>query len=206
MNLRKDSHMNRLIKQSLKCAANQVVKFPTYLAMNFNRFNVGSYIENVAYNKADKAYKRHGQKRADFVYQTVKNYGWRLWDDLTNSLNGNQAEYWFRKQFGNEGLNEPLEAGCNQAHEACLKPGPQMWANSVKDDFKTILKKLNDFTHGKKSEKNKGFIVKSMVDMCNMFVAVEPGFYNEERHGKYLPKAEFNSMLQRCGEIISQFG
>ena len=161
--------------------------------MNFRGFDVESYIENVAYNKADKAYKRYGQKRADFVYQTVTNYGWRLWNDLTRNL-------------GNEVLNDTTETSCNQVHEACLKPGPQMWANSVKDDFKTILKKLNDFTKGTKSEKNKGFIVKSMVDMCNIFVAVEPGFYNEERHGKYLPKAEFNSMLQKCGEIVSQFG
>ena len=174
--------------------------------MNFRGFDVESYIENVAYNKADKAYKRHGQKRADYVFQTVKDYGWRLWDDLTNSFNGFYAEIWFRKLFGNEVLNEPLEAGCNQAHEACLKPGPKMWANSVRDDFRIILKKLHDFTHGTKSEKNKGFIVKSMVDMCNIFIAVEPGFYEEERHGKYLPKAEFNSMIKRCDEIISQFG
>ena len=174
--------------------------------MNFRGFDVASYIENVAYNKANKTYKRYGQKRADSVYQTVTNYGWRLWDGLTLSLNDFEAEIWFRKQFGNEVLNEPLEAGCNQAHEACLKPGPQMWVNSVRDDFRIILKKLHDFTKGKKSEKNKGFIVKSMVDMCNIFIAVEPDFYEEERHGKYLPKAEFNSMLQKCGEIISQFG
>lgn len=174
--------------------------------MNFRGFDVASYIENVAYNKANKTYKRYGQKRADSVYQTVTNYGWRLWDGLTRSLNDFEAEIWFRKLFGNEVLNEPLEAGCNQAHEACLKPGPQMWVNSVRDDFRIILKKLHDFTKGKKSEKNKGFIVKSMVDMCNIFVAVEPDFYNENRHGKYLPKAELNSMLQRCGEIISQFG
>ena len=174
--------------------------------MNFRGFDVESYIENVAYNKADKAYKRHGKKRADFVYQTVKNYGWRLWDDLTLSLNDFQAEYWFRKQFGNEVLNDTTETSCNKAHEACLKPGPQMWANSVKDDFKTILKKLNDFTHGKKSEKNKSFIVKSMVDLCNIFVAVEPDFYDENRHGKYMHKSEFDSMLQKCGEIISMFG
>ena len=174
--------------------------------MNFNRFDVASYIENVAYNRANKAYRRHGQMRADSVYQTVTNYGWRLWDDLTNNLNDFDAEIWFRKQFGNEVLNDTKETSCNQAHEACLKPGPQMWANSVKDDFKTILKKLHDFTKGTKSEKNKGFIVKSMVDMCNTFLAVEPDFYNEERHGKYLPKNEFCSMLQKCGEIISQFG
>ena len=194
------------MKPSLKCAANQVWKFQTLLAMNFRGFDVASYIENVAYNKANKTYKRYGQKRADSVYQTVTNYGWRLWDDLTRNLNGFDAEIWFRKQFGNEVLNDTTETSCNQARKACLKPGPQMWANSVKDDFKTILKKLNDFTHGKKSEKNKGFIVKSMVDMCNIFVAVEPDFYNEERHGKYLPKTEFNSMLQKCSEIISQFG
>lgn len=174
--------------------------------MNSNRFNVASYIENVAYNKANKAYKRYGQKRADSVYQMVTNYGWRLWDDLTRNLNDFQAEYWFRKQFGNEVLNDTTETSCEKVHEACLKPGPQMWANSIKDDFKTILKKLNDFTHGKKSEKNKGFIVKSMVDMCNIFVAVEPGFYDENRHGKYMPKSEFDYMLQKCGEIISQFG
>ena len=176
------------------------------LAMISNRFNVASYIEKVAYNKANKAYKRYGQKRADSVYQTVTNYGWRLWDDLTRNLNDFDAEIWFRKQFGNEVLNDTKETSCNQARKACLKPGPQMWANSVKDDFRIILKKLNDFTHGKKSEKNKGFIVKSLVDMCNIFIAVEPDFYDENRHGKYLPKSEFNSMLQKCGEIISMFG
>ena len=81
-----------------------------------------------------------------------------------------------------------------------------MWVNSVKEDYKVILKKLNDFMHGLKSEKNKGIIVKSMVDMCYTFVAVEPDFYDEERHGKYLPKSEFNSMVNKCNEIISQFG
>ena len=54
--------------------------------MNFRGFDVESYIENEAYNKANKAYKRYGQKRADFVYQTVTNYGWRLWNDLTRNL------------------------------------------------------------------------------------------------------------------------
>lgn len=166
-------------------------------------FNVKSYIENVAYNKA---YKRHGQKRADFVYNTYMEIGWRLWDDLTHDLPWYEAEIWMRKQFGNEIMNEPTETSCKPAPKACLKPGPQMWVNSVKEDYKVILKKLNDFLHGLKSEKNKGIIVKSMVDMCHTFVAVEPGFYDEERHGKYLPKSEFNSMLQKCNEIISQFG
>jgi hypothetical protein len=170
------------------------------------KFDVKSYIENVAYNKANKAYKRHGQKRADYVYQTCMENGWRLWDDLTRSLGDFQAEFWFRKQFGNEDMNEPSETSCDHAPKPCLKPGPQMWVNSVKDDYKVILKKLNDFLHGLKSEKNKGFIVKSMVDMCHIFVAVEPGFYNEERHGKFLSKPEFDSMLQKCNEIISKFG
>ena len=31
--------------------------------MNFRGFDVESYIENEAYNKANKAYKRYGQKR-----------------------------------------------------------------------------------------------------------------------------------------------
>lgn len=170
------------------------------------KFDVKSYIENVAYNKANKAYKRHGQKRADYVYNTCINHGWRLWDDLTRSLPWYEAETWMRKQFGNEDLNKPSETSCTSVAKPCLKPGPQMWVNSIKDDYKVILKKLNDFLHGTKIEKNKGIIVKSMVDMCHTFVVVEPGFYNEERHGKYLPKAEFNSMLQKCGEIISQFG
>lgn len=170
------------------------------------KFDVKRYIESVAYKKANKAYKRSGQKRADFVYNTYMRIGWRLWDDLTHDLPWYEAEIWMRKQFGNETMNEPTETSCNQAPKACLKPGPQMWVNSVKDDYKVILKKLNDFLHGLKSEKNKGIIVKSMVDMCHTFVAVEPGFYNEERHGKFLPKSEFNSMLQKCNEIISQFG
>ena len=198
--------MNRLTKQSLKCAANQVVKFPTCLAMSFDRFNVESYIENVAYNRANRAYKRHGQKRADYVYQTYMNIGWRLWDDLTHDLPWYEAEIWFRKQFGNENLIEPSETSCDHAPKPCLKPGPQMWCNSVKDDYKVILKKLHDFLHGTKIEKNKGIIVKSMVDMCYLFTHVTPGFYNEERHGKFLPKSEFNSMLKKCNEIISQFG
>lgn len=169
-------------------------------------FNVKRYIENVAYNKANKAYKKHGQKRADYVYQTYMRIGWRLWDDLTRSLPWYEAEFWFRKQFGNEDLNKSSETSCNKTPKPCLKLGPQMWVNSVKDDYKVILKKLNDFMHGLKSEKNKGIIVKSMVDMCYTFVAVKPGFYDEKRHGKYLPKSEFNSMLQKCNEIISQFG
>lgn len=195
--------MNQSMKSSLKCVLKQVVKSPTLLAMSFN---VKRYIENVAYNKANKAYKRSGQKRADYVYNTYMRIGWKLWDDLTRSLGNFQAEFWFRKQFGNEVLNDTTETSCNKAHEACLKPGPQMWVNSVKDDYKVILKKLNDFLHGLKSEKNKGIIVKSMVDMCHTFVAVEPGFYDEERHGKFLSKSEFDYMINQCKNIISQFG
>jgi hypothetical protein len=170
------------------------------------KFDVKRYIENIAYNKANVAYKRSGQKRADYVYNTCINHGWRLWDDLTRDLPWYEAEIWFRKQFGNEVLNEPSEMSCISVAKPCLKPGPQMWVNSVREDYKVILKKLNDFLHGTKIEKNKGIIVKSMVDMCHTFVAVEPTFYREERHGKYLPKSEFNSMLQKCNEIISQFG
>lgn len=170
------------------------------------KFDVRRYIEDVAYNRANKAYKRHGQKRANYVYNTCMDYGWRLWDDLTHDLPWYEAEIWFRKQFGNEDLNSPSETSCIPEPKPCLKPGPQMWVNSVKDDFKTILKKLDDFLHGTKIEKNKEIIVKSMVDMCNTFVAVEPDFYNEERHDKFLPKSEFNSMMKKCNEIISQFG
>lgn len=195
--------MNQLMKSSLKCVLKQVVKSPTLLAM---KFNVKRYIENVAYNKSNKAYKRHGQKRADFVYQTYMEIGWRLWDDLTHDLPWYEAEFWMRKRFGNEDLNEPSETSCVPVSKPCLKPGPQMWVNSVKDDYKNILKKLNDFLHGLKSEKNKGIIVKSMMDMCYTFVAVEPDFYDEKRHGKYLPKLEFDSMMKKCNEIITQFG
>lgn len=88
--------------------------------MNSNRFDVASYIENVAYNKANKTYKRYGQKRADYVYQTVTNYEAELWDDLTHSLNNFDAEIWFRKQFGNEVLNDTKETSCNQTRKACL--------------------------------------------------------------------------------------
>lgn len=195
--------MNQSMKSSLKCVLKQVVKSPTLLAMNFN---VKSYIESVAYNKANEAYKRHGQKRADFVYNTYMRVGWKLWDDLTHDLPWYEAEIWMRKQFGNEDLNNPSETNCVPVAKPCLKPGPQMWVNSVKDDYKVILKKLNDFLHGLKSEKNKGIIVKSMVDMCHTFVAVEPGFYDEERHGKFLSKSEFDYMINQCKNIISQFG
>lgn len=181
----------------------QVVKSPTLLTM---KFDVKRYIENVAYNRANDAYKKHGQKRADYVYQTYMRIGWKLWDDLTRDLPWYEAEIWFRKQFGNEVFDKSTETSCNKTPKPCLKLGPQMWVNSVKDDYKVILKKLNDFMHGLKSEKNKGIIVKSMVDMCYTFVHVKPTFYDEERHGKYLPKSEFNSMLQKCNEIISQFG
>lgn len=191
--------MNQSMKSSLKCVLKQVVKSPTLLAMSFN---VKRYIENVAYNKANEAYKRNGQKRADFVYNTYMRIGWRLWDDLTRDLPWYEAEIWMRKQFG----NEPTETSCNSVAKPCLKPGPQMWVYSVKDDYKTIIKKLNDFLHGLKSEKNKGIIVKSMVDMCHTFVAVEPGFYDEERHGKFLSKSEFDYMINQCKNIISQFG
>ena len=176
------------------------------IALLTMKFDVKRYIENVAYNKANRAYKRHGQKRADLVYNTYMRIGWNLWDDLTHDLPWYEAEIWMRKQFGNEDLNKSSETSCISVAKPILKLGPQMWANSVKEDYKVILKKLNDFLHGTKIEKNKGIIVKSMVDMCHTFVAVEPGFYSEERHGKYLPKSEFNSMVEQCKNIISQFG
>ena len=191
------------MKSSLKCVLKQVVKSPTLLAM---KFDVKRYIENIAYNKANVAYKRSSQKRADYVYNTCSNHGWRLWDDLTRSLGVFQAEFWMRKQFGNEDLNEPSETSCDQAPKPCLKPGPQMWVNSVKDDFRVILDKLNDLLYSKKEPQNKAKIVPTMIDLCYQFVSVEPTFYREERHGKYLPKNEFDSMLKKCNEIISQFG
>lgn len=165
------------------------------------KFNASGYIENVARNKAREA----SQNRADYVYKKYMEIGSKLWDDLSRKLPWYEAEIWLRKQFGNEDFNKPSKASCNKAKNS-LKPGAELYAYSVKDGFKNILQKYEDFTHGNKSEKNKEIIRKNVAGMCRIFLAVKPMIYDEKRHGKYLPKSEFNSMLGKCSEIISEIG
>lgn len=169
------------------------------------KFDVKSYIENVAYNKANKVYKRHGQKRADYVYQTCMDYGWRLWDDLTRSLYDYQAEFWFRKQFGNEDLNDPSETSCIPAPKASAKTGPECWAKNALHEYSEIIEKVNDSLHGNKGENNAKRQLQNAVSKALDFIDIKPDFYDVERHGKWISKSEFNSMLRNLEEMVAKY-
>lgn len=168
-------------------------------------FDAEKYIESVAYSRANRAYKRAGQSRADYVYETQKNIGMRLWFDLRHDLPWYEAEIWLRKQFGNERGETAEKSAAKPIVKSELRPGPEMYAKSVIDDYKNIVKKVADYEHGNKSENNRKRILKNALNEAQLFLSVEPDFYRAERHGKWLSQSEFNSMLQSCKEIIAKY-
>lgn len=168
-------------------------------------FDAQRYIEKIAYNKANKTFSRHGQNRADSVYnQTVKR-GQRLWAHLTSSLPWYEAEKWLRFYLGNEDcFNRPVQDAKNIS-ETELKPGPECWAKNAIDEFETILKKVDDSLNGSKSEDRRKRQLETAVNNAVNFLAVKPGIYDAKRHGEWISEKKFNSMLGTLKEIVSKY-
>lgn len=168
-------------------------------------FNAQSYIESVAYSKANKAYQRSGQKRADSVYKTYMGSGLKLWAYLTSKMPWYEAEKWLRLKFGNEDtFDRPIQAE-KRVPNSGLKPGAECWAKSVIDDYKSIVKKIADFEHGTKSESNRQRILKNALNEAQIFLSVKPDIYDVGKHGKWISESEFNSMLEKMKETVAQY-
>lgn len=172
---------------------------------SYNRFDVERYVESVARFRAGKALRRHGQSRADYVYQKYIEIGLNLWQDLRQTLPEVDAAIWFPKLFGNQPKFSPAKTSENLISETGLKPGAECYAKSVIDEYKSILKKVADFEHGTKSESNRKRVLKNAVNEAMNFVKVEPSIYRAERHGSWLSKSTFDSMLRKCKEIIAKY-
>lgn len=170
-----------------------------------HRFDAQSYIERMAYSKAEKTYINRGQIEADKVYGKYIKIGQRLWSDLCRSLPWYEAEKWLRLQLGNEDtFDRPIQE-VKKVSDSELKPGPGCWAKSVIDDYKSIVKKVADFEHGTKSESNRQRILKNALNEAQIFLSVKPDIYDENRHGKWISESEFNSMLRTLKEIVAQY-
>lgn len=168
-------------------------------------FDAEKYIESVAYSRANRAYKRAGQSRADYVYETQKNIGMRLWFDLRHDLPWYEAEIWLRKQFGNEYEETAEKSVVKSGSDNGLKPGAECWAKYTIDEYKSILKKVADSVSGNKSENNAKRQLKTAVNNAELFVRVKPDFYDVKRHGEWISESEFNSMLETCKEIVAKY-
>ena len=161
-------------------------------------------IEEIAQERAERNWSRfHDQKRAENLYVSTRTNLWEKAKFIGRSSNmGTAAHFiadWYGKLPREKRERKPVEF-------VPMKPGPELFAFATKDDFRIIWGKLKQVLGGNKSEKNKGIIIKTMVDLCRVFIGVKPEFYNEDQHGKFLPRNEFDMMLGKCNEIITQFG
>lgn len=176
------------------------------MSANFKyTFNADSYVESVAYFKANKAFRSGGQSRADYIYNMMMNNGMTLWHDLTARMSWYEAEKWLRLEFGFEDTFDRPKPSANRVAKQDFKPGAECWADYTINEYKDILKKLSDSLHGNKSGSNAERQLKNAVNNAWLFVQVKPGIYNVERHGKWISESEFSSMLESCKEIISKY-
>lgn len=167
-------------------------------------FNAEKYIESVAYSKADSAYKRSGQKRADFVYDFYMRKGLNLWSDLCAEMPWFEAEKWLRLWFGNEDTFDRPNPTTNDVAKDRAFVGPKAYANSLKDSINSIKNHIEKASR-KASESNRNSELKKALNEAELFLSVSPDFYRVERHGKWLSETEYNSMLEYCKEIVAEF-
>lgn len=170
-----------------------------------HRFDAQSYIESIAYSRANKAFKRSGQTRADYVYKTYTKSGLKLWADLTAKMPWYEAEKWLRLWFGNEDTFDRPIQGVKKVSDSGLKPGPECWAKYTLSEYKSILKKVDDSLNGNKSESKREMQLKTAVNNAMVFISVKPDIYDVKRHGKWISESEFNSMLETLKEIVAQY-
>lgn len=169
-----------------------------------HRFDARNYIESVAYSKAERSYRRSGQSRADFVFETYMKAGLKMWADLTKQTTWKEAEKWLRLWFGKENVFM-AQTSHENAKATGLKPGPKCWAKYTVDEYKSILKKVDDSLNGSKSESNRKTQLKTAVNSAVTFLDVKPWIYEKERHGKWISESEFGSMLKTMKEIVAEY-
>lgn len=171
---------------------------------NFHTFNAKNYIENVAYKRADSAYRRSGQKRADFVYDFNMRKGLNLWADLCAEMPWYEAEKWLRLWFGNEDTFDRPDPSSNQVAKDREFVGPKAYTNSLKDKINSIKNHIEKASR-KETESNRNSELKKALNEADLFMSVSPTFYRVERHGRWLSETEFNSMMQYCKEIVARY-
>lgn len=194
------------LKKLLKLLAVLTLKTLTIMTTKFTHtFNAQSYIESVAYSRANKAFKRSGQQRADYVYKTYTKSGLKLWAYLIRRLPWYEAEKWFRLWYGKEEVFGTPKDASNEASKPCTKPGPECWAKYTIDEYKSILKKVDDSVNGNKSESKRETQLKTAVNNAKIFLSVKPDLYDKNRHGKWISESEFNSMLEKMKEIVARY-
>lgn len=169
-----------------------------------HRFDARNYIESVAYSKAERAYRRSGQSRADFVFETYMKAGLKMWADLTKQTTWKEAEKWLRLWFGKENVFT-AQTSHESAKANGLKLGPQCWAKYTVDEYKSILKKVDDSLNGNKSESKREMQLKTAVNNAATFLAVKPWIYEEKRHGEWISESEFKNMLETMKGIVGKY-
>lgn len=171
---------------------------------NFHTFNARNYIENVAYKRADSAYRRSGQKRADFVYDFYMRKGLNLWADLCAEMPWYEAEKWLRLWFGNEDTFDRPDPSPSQVAKDRDFVGPKAYTNSLKDKINSIKNHIEKASR-KETENNRKSELKKALNEADLFMSVSPTFYRVKRHGEWLSESEFNSMMQYCKEIVARY-
>lgn len=159
------------------------------------------FINSIAISKANEVLKSRSQSDADYVYDFYMKVGWRLWYDLRCTLPWKDAMVWLRKYFEETEVKPRL----NVAHKSVMVPGPECWAKYTIDEYKSILKKVDDSVNGNKSESKRETQLKTAVNNARIFLSVKPDIYDKDRHGKWISESEFNSMLEKMKEIVARY-
>lgn len=165
-----------------------------------NDWNPEPYIDFVANSRAEMT----TQNRRRMVYKTVrKSMFGCYWEMHRNSVSDIDVYMWLRLWFENVDEfhrinNEDLRC------DSVVKCGSKLFAHSIIDDFKSIQNHIESAWR-KDTKNNRKRMLKNALNEAEIFIAVKPDFYDEGRHGEYLSKSEFDSMLVRCKEIIAKY-
>lgn len=149
----------------------------------------------------EKAYKHLGYVLAeDSTKEFVRNLE-KEWTALISKTSHENAVRSMAKRHGYKVPENRTENGNKKDPEF----GPECWAKYTVDEYENILKKVSDSLHGNKSESNAKRQLKTAVDKAWLFVRVKPGIYDVEKHGEWISESEFNSMLNKCKEIVAKY-
>lgn len=152
-------------------------------------YNTKEIINRIACKKADESWRiDHDKSRADKLYFSTKNYLWKQARFMASSSDMRTATdfivNWYSKELG---IPEPKPA-TKPARKPVLEPGPEMFVVSVRDDLRILKDKVKKYLSGKISRK-------AVADAAYIMLGVCPEFYKEERHGKFMSKSEFDSIM-----------
>lgn len=171
---------------------------------NVREWDPKPYIKFVSDSRSEEAAINCGEKRGEMIRKSLYKSMFGTYLEMKhNKVDDLDIYLWLRLWYENidefdRYSNIDLQTDSNDYL------GAKAYAKAIRNDFESVKKHLES-ARRKATESNRKSELKKAVDNAELFIAVKPDFYSVERHGKWLGKSEFDSMMNYCKEIVAQY-